>query len=57
MVQNRVATHLENLEKLANLTLVRSKLGKLGKVGEFVVCLWCAAAVPIATRKTLPEYC
>ena len=41
MVNCRMTSHLENLEKSGNLTLVREKSGTLGKVGEIVVCLWC----------------
>jgi len=42
---NRVATHLENLEKSGNLISVREKSGKLGKVREIVIFLFCATAV------------
>jgi len=46
---SRVTSHMENLEKSGNFTLVRENSGKLGKVEEIVVCLFYATAVAIVT--------
>jgi len=46
-----LATHLENLEKSGNFTLVGKNSGKLRKVGgKFVIFLSCATAVAMVTK-------
>ena len=55
ILTNRVATHLENLEKSGNSKVVREKSGKMEKVREFHV-VWKVATLNKQNSFSLIKY-
>jgi len=47
---HRVASHMENLKKSVNVTLIGENSGKIGTVREIMTCLWCAVTVVIVMK-------